>query len=330
MCCAFSEGQVDVEQRELVVENHTRARRVDLYLAGRFRDYSRSFIKQLIDESCITVNGRIVKPSYTPKQGDRITARIPVLRYDRAVPEDLPLDIIFEDDWIVVVNKPPDMVVHPCKGHQTGTLVNALLYRYERLSEAAELLRPGIVHRLDRDTSGVILVVKDQSVHDLISRQFRDREVHKEYVAVCEGTIEFDSDVIDAPLGRHPVSKEKMSVRSRQGKAARTTYEVVERVAGFTVVRCFPESGRTHQIRVHLQHIGHPIAADSLYGHRDAVYLSELTGEESYPSEEPVLDRQALHARRLTIKHPVSGQEVTFEAEIPADMMRLIEVLRDL
>jgi 23S rRNA pseudouridine1911/1915/1917 synthase len=243
--------------------------------------------------------------------------------------EDIPLDIIYEDRWLLAVSKPPDLVVHPSKGHQRGTLINALLYHCQKLSSEGGPLRPGIVHRLDRDTSGVMVVVKDESVHQQIARQFHDRKVLKEYVAVCEGKIELDSDLIEAPLGPHLRDREKMAVRHDVGREASTTYEVVERLAGFSVVRCFPHSGRTHQIRVHLRHIGHPIVADALYGHRDAIYLSELTGEEPHPSEEPLLERQALHARRLTIYHPALRREMTFEVEVPEDMMRLVRALRE-
>jgi 23S rRNA pseudouridine1911/1915/1917 synthase len=255
-------------------------------------------------------------------------ALIPVRHFEEVPPENIPLDVVYEDQWLVVVNKPPDLVVHPAKGHQTGTLVNALVYHFQHLSGVQGPLRPGIVHRLDRDTSGLILIIKDEAVHEDVARQFEEREVDKEYVAICEGRVELDSDLIDAPIGPDPRDRQKMLVRQSSGKPARTIYEVVERFKRFTVVRCFPQTGRTHQIRVHMQSIGHPIVADSLYGHRDAIYLSDIVGRGHSQDEAPLLDRQALHARRLSIHHPVLGKDMTFDAPVPADMMRLVEALR--
>ena len=323
------EDGLEIHCCEFTIKNTVPQKRLDSYLAAKFSQFSRTFIKKLIDENAITVNGHAVKASHSPRKGERVRCRIPAAPSETVSAEDIPLDIIYEDQWLLAVNKPPDLVVHPSKGHQRGTLINALLYHCQKLSSEGGPLRPGIVHRLDRDTSGVMVVVKDESVHRQIARQFHDRKVLKEYVAICEGQIELDSDLIDAPLGSHLRDEEKMAIRHDVGREARTAYEVVERLGNFTVVRCFPRSGRTHQIRVHLQHIGHPIVADSLYGHRDAIYLSELTGQESCPSEEPLLERQALHARRLTIYHPALRREMTFEVEVPEDMMRLIRALRE-
>lgn len=320
---------VEIKRYEFEVGGRHEGRRLDAYLAGRFPEYSRSFIKALIRENRITVNDRPVKPSYSPLRGDRVVALVPMQRHEEVPPEDIPLDIIYEDRWLVVVNKQPDLVVHPSRGHQTGTLVNALVHRFQQLSSTSGPLRPGIVHRLDRDTSGVILIIKDDAAHQDIARQFEERRVTKQYVAVCEGRVELDSDLIDAPIGPDPRDRERMAVRQSVGKSAQTVYEVVERIGSFTVVRCSPLTGRTHQIRVHLQSIGHPIVADGVYGHRDAVYLSDLTGEGHFPDEEPLLGRQALHARRLTIRHPVRGEEMTFEAPLAADIVRLIEALRE-
>jgi 23S rRNA pseudouridine1911/1915/1917 synthase len=255
-------------------------------------------------------------------------ARIPLLLSERVEPEDIPLDIIYEDDWLIVVNKPSDMVVHPAKGHRTGTLVNAVAWHCRQLSLRGGELRAGIVHRLDRDTTGVILLIKDERVHERIARQFEHRQVKKQYIAICEGVPELDGDVIDAPIGPHPRQVERMAVRHDVGKAARTRYEVVERLAGFAVVRCFPETGRTHQIRVHLLHVGHPIVCDSAYGRRECIYPSDLTGGKSDPSQQPLLTRQALHARRLSLHHPALDRDICFEAPVPDDMMALIEALR--
>lgn len=327
-CPTFDNKAVEAHRHEFEITGRNAGRRLDAYLAARFTEYSRTFIKELIREGAITVNGRPVKPSYTPSAGDRVVAVVPSLRHDLLPPENIPLDIIYEDRWIVVIDKPPDLVVHPSKGHTTGTLVNALAYRFERLSSNYGPLRPGIVHRLDRDTSGVILVVKDDRVHEQIARQFEERRLTKEYVCVVHGRVELDSDLIDAPIGHHPRNRQMMTVRPDGGRAARTVYKVEQRLGGFTVVRCFPRSGRTHQIRVHMQYIGHPILADGLYSGRDAVYLSDLTGGEHPPDEQPLIDRQALHAAALTIEHPALAETMTFEAPLHADMRGLIEALR--
>jgi len=322
------DDEVEYKRYEFEVAGRHAGRRIDSYLAARFPDYSRTFVQALLREGHITVNGRPVKPSYTPVAGDRVVAVVPARRHEEIRPEDIPVDVIYEDRWLVAVNKPPDLVVHPSKGHQTGTLVNALAHRFQQLSGLYGPLRPGIVHRLDRDTSGVILVIKDESVHERIARQFEHRQVSKEYVAVCEGRIELDGDLIDAPIGPSERRRDKMAVLEDGGKPAKTIYTVTERLGQFTVVRCSPLSGRTHQIRVHLQFIGHPIVADALYGLRDALYLSELTGEEHAPDEEPLIARQALHAHRLTIHHPALDEQMTFEAPLPEDMRRLMDALR--
>ena len=324
-----TEDGVEVRRYEFTIKSVLEDARLDSYLATRFPDYSRTFIKKLIDENGILVNEEPVKPAYSPKKGDHVLCLVPVVEEDYVPPEDIPLDIIYEDDYILVVNKPADMVVHPSRGHQSGTLVNAVAYHCQDLSEGTGPLRPGIVHRLDRDTSGAIMVVKDNSVHQELARQFHDREVKKEYLAVCEGMVDLDSDLIDAPIGNHVRHKEKMAIRWDEGKTARTVYEVEERLGRFTVVHCFPRSGRTHQIRVHMQHLGHPIVADPKYGHRNRVYMSDIAGGEHHPAQEPVLERQALHALRLSIHHPVLDKDMTFEAKIPSDIKRFIELLRE-
>ena len=324
----MKDDNVEVKVFDFTLRYPVPQKRLDQYMASRFSDYSRTFIKKLMAEGYVTVNGKPVKPSHVPRPGDRVVVRVPMMLGEAVEPEDIALDVIYEDDWIIILNKPPDMVVHPSKGHQYGTLVNAVAYHCKQLSQRGGELRPGVVHRLDRDTSGVIAFVKDESVHERIAEQFADRSVEKEYLAICEGRVELDSDVVDAPIGRHVRGHDKMAIRHDTGKEASTVYQVVERLGAFTVVRCFPHSGRTHQIRVHLQHIGHPVVCDTAYGRRDAIYPSDLTGEEHQPSEEPLLARQALHARRLTIHHPVLDRSMTFEAEVAPDMMALIEALR--
>jgi len=326
---SFDSPECERKRYEFEIAGRNEGGRIDAYLAARFPEYSRTFIQELIREGGITVNGRAVKPSYTPSRGDSVVAVIPTRPHEEILAEDIPLDVIYEDQWLVVINKAPDLVVHPAKGHQTGTLVNALAYRFEKLSEAWGALRPGIVHRLDRDTTGVILVIKDERIHEKVARQFERRRTVKEYLAVCEGRVELDSDLIDVQIGRDLRHREKMAVGGLAAREAQTVYQVVERFARFTLVRCFPKTGRTHQIRVHLHHLGHPIVADGFYGRRRALYLSDLTGEEHVPDEQPLIDRQALHAHRLTIEHPALGKKMTFEAPLPPDMTRLVEALRE-
>jgi 23S rRNA pseudouridine1911/1915/1917 synthase len=323
------DDEVEVRHYRIRVRRRLPGKRLDAYLAARFPDYSRTFIQRLIEAGGIELNGARVKRSYRVQQGDEIDARVPTLKTEVAEPEDIPLDILYEDAHILVVNKPADMVVHPSRGHARGTLVNALAHHCRNLSSVGGPLRPGIVHRLDKDTTGVILVVKNDRVHQEIARQFEYRETRKEYVAITEGQFELDGDLIDLPLGKHRTHKEMIAVRPDSGRPSQTVYEVVERLGPASIVRCFPKTGRTHQIRVHLAATGHPILADALYGRSDAVYASDLTGQPASATEEPLIARQALHARRLTIHHPVLCKPVMFEAPLPPDMRRLVAFLRE-
>ncbi|MFN3466293.1 MAG: RluA family pseudouridine synthase [Candidatus Brocadiales bacterium] len=313
-------------------------RRLDKYLAARLQQYSRSFLQRLIREGAVKVGGRAtpataVKASYPIRKGDTITLEIPVLEKEHLRPEDIPLDIIYEDEYLMLVNKPPDMVVHPAPGHMSGTLVNALLFHCEKLSRTGGYYKAGIVHRLDRDTSGIMLVIKSDAVHEDIARQFEKRTVRKEYLALVEGDVELDSDQIELPIGRHKRDRLKMSIRHDEGgKEATSIYEVLERFGDFTLVKVMPRTGRTHQIRVHMKAIGHPIVADADYNTRDCLYAREITGKGERPStpddEPPILERQALHAYRLEFFHPILKKRVSFQAELPEDMQRVLKLLR--
>ena len=253
------------EQIQLVVKKKYPSKRIDRYLVSRLQDYSRSAIQKLIKEGAVTVNNIAVKNSYEIKLKDVISIQLPVKSNSKIAPENIPLDIIYEDEHLMVLNKSPDMVVHPARGHASGTLVNALTFHCNKLSSISGPLRPGIVHRLDRDTSGIILAIKDEKVHKHIALQFEKREILKEYLAVVKGEIEFDSDKIDFPIGRHKKFRKKMAIRHDTGKSAVSLFEVMERFCGYTLVKITPETGRTHQIRVHMKTIGHPIVADSEY-----------------------------------------------------------------
>jgi len=242
-------------------------------------------------------------------------------------PEDLPLDILYEDEFLLAVNKPPGLVVHPARGHKQGTLANALLYHCQRLARADLPLRPGLVHRLDRDTSGVLLVAKVDPAHAALGRQFEARTVLKEYRAIVEGVLRFDSDLIAKPIGRHPKDRTRMSIRAAVGRQAESFYEVLERFRAHTYLRVLPRTGRTHQIRVHLRSLGHPVLADHDYASRHQLYRSDLTGEPRRGDEEPLIDRQALHAYAVTFRHPIGGRKMTISAPLPEDLQRTLEAL---
>lgn len=317
--------------QEFEVKPRTDGRRIDAYLASRFTDYSRSVIQRIIEAEAVHVNGRPVKASYKVRSGDVVRVWLPELLDTAPVPEDIPIEVVYEDETLTVINKPPGMVTHPAKGNWKGTLVNAIQFHYDALSTVAGENRPGIVHRLDRDTSGLLVVVKDDLAHRKLALQFELREVHKEYLALVYGVPQRDNDYIERPIGFHPVTREKMAIRSLEdgGKPAVTFYEVLERFHGFALVRCQPQTGRTHQIRVHLTHIGHPIVADKAYSGRDKLTLGELLGDDGGSSHETILiDRQALHAHSLKFTHPATGRPISLTAPLPEDMERTLSALR--
>jgi 23S rRNA pseudouridine1911/1915/1917 synthase len=322
--------------QEFEVKPRTDGKRIDAYLASRFTDYSRAVIQRVIDAEAVQVNGRPVKASYRVRAGDRVCIRLPELPDMTPTPEDIPIEVIYEDEALTVVNKPPGMVTHPAKGNWRGTMVNALQFHYDTLSTLAGEHRPGIVHRLDRDTTGLLVVVKDELAHRRLGLQFELREVHKEYLALVHGNPQRDRDYIERPIGFHPTVREKMAIRTPEdgGKPAVTFYEVAERFRDYAMVRCEPKTGRTHQIRIHLTHVGLPILADKLYSGRDRITLGDVMGPEKSRLLSPeeagatLIDRQALHAHRLRFAHPLTGQELDLTAPRPADMERTLEALR--
>ena len=318
---------------DLVVESRAHGWRVDHYLARLYPNYSRGLFQKAIEQHVVLVNGLAVKASRRLRVNDRLSVRLPELPDESITPEDLPFQVIFEDDVLAVVNKPDDMVTHPSKGHLKGSLAAALQFHFDKLSDAAGKLRPGIVHRLDRHTTGLLLVAKDNTVHHLLSKQFELREVKKEYRALVRGVPECDRGRIDTYIRVHPKRREKMLVCLEGGNArhAVTDYEVLEKFRGFAHVRLSPRTGRTHQLRVHLRHLKHPILADKLYGGSEVLRLSELIEPEVKAADEvadALISRQALHAFRLTFRHPVSDEILTFEAPLPSDFLRTLEALR--
>jgi 23S rRNA pseudouridine1911/1915/1917 synthase len=276
--------------------------RIDVYLSERL-SLPRSQVKTMIEEGHVRIEERTPKPSFKVRKGIEIEGEI-VREEPRAlVAENIPVKILYEDDYLLAIDKPKDMVVHPSLGHRQGTLVNAILnYVCEADREGDE--RPGIVHRLDKGTTGVIIVAKDKLTQELLSRQFHDRRVEKVYRAVVEGIVRQDEGVVEGEIGRHPRERKRMALVAKNGRHSLSCFKVIARLAGFTYVEVYPRTGRTHQIRVHMSHIGHPIVGDELYGRR-ARRLAE---------------RPLLHAHRIVFDHPVRGGRITVEAPVPADM----------
>jgi 23S rRNA pseudouridine1911/1915/1917 synthase len=315
---------------DLAVKRKVEGTRLDQYLVIMFPDFSRSVIQKVIDAGGVRVNDLPAKSSYKIRNGDRVRIQLPEPTHDLPVPEDIPLALLYEDEFLAVINKPPDMVVHPAKGHWSGTLVNALQFHFAQLSQVNGDYRPGIVHRLDRDTSGVILVAKEEATHRDLSAQFEQRKIFKEYTALTAGVLDRDSDYIERRIGHHKHDRIKMAVTDDEdeGKEACSFYEVVERFRGYTFVRISPRTGRTHQIRVHLASVGCPVLADKTYSGRDCLRLSDLVPELDPAADDVLMPRQALHARRLRFRHPRSGRVIEAEAPLPADFEKTLAALR--
>ncbi|ADH61104.1 pseudouridine synthase, RluA family [Thermoanaerobacter mathranii subsp. mathranii str. A3] len=301
-----------VDKVVLQGEKEDEGKRIDVFLAAEL-DYTRSYIKKLIVDGLAFVNGKTVKPSYKVKENDKVVVNIPEAEKIDVLPENIPLDILYEDDDIIVINKPQGMVVHPAPGNYSGTLVNALLYHCKNLSGINGILRPGIVHRLDKDTSGVMVVAKNDKAHISLSNQIKERSVFKKYVAIVEGVIKNEEEKIEAPIGRHPVDRKKMAV-IEDGRYALTLYKVLERFKENTLIEAVIKTGRTHQIRVHMAFIGHPVVGDPVYGFKKQKFK---------------LEGQALHSRVLGFMHPTKGVYMEFEAPLPEYFKKLIEILRN-
>ena len=276
--------------------------RVDQLLSRQLPQLSRSAAQRLIEDGALTLAGRPVKKNYKASAGEQFVLALPDPTPLDVLPQDIPLDVVYEDGDVIVVNKPVGLVVHPAPGHPDGTLVNALLFHCgESLSGINGALRPGIVHRIDRDTSGLIIAAKNDFAHLSLADQLQDHSLYREYEAVCVGGLKADEGTIDAPIGRHRTDRKKMAVDYMQGREAVTHYTVLGRYPGYTHLRCRLETGRTHQIRVHMAHVGHPLLGDTVYGGR------------AWPG----LAGQCLHARRLSFTHPRSGERLTLECPLP-------------
>ena len=304
------------------VEKSVPSGRLDAFLREKFHAVSRAALKRLIEQGHVRVNGQPVKPAHSPRAGDRIEIHWPAARPTRAQPEEMPLDILFEDKLLLVLNKPAGLVVHPAAGNEEHTLVNALLHHcQDSLSGIGGVARPGIVHRLDKETSGCLVVAKNDETHQALSRQFAARAVGKIYNAIVCGGLAPDAGEIHAAIARHPTHRKRMAVRDKpSGRAAHTSWRVLERLNSATLVEAQLHTGRTHQVRVHFQFLGHPLVGDETYGSRQNQKLAELTGYEA--------PRVMLHARELSFVHPGTRTEMSFEAPLPDDFRAALKCLR--
>lgn len=314
---------------ELTVESRAHGWRLDHYLVRLFPNYSRALLQKAVSQESTLVNGLPVKPSRRLRVNDRISVCLPDLPDAGLIPEDIPLNVVYEDDSLIVINKPAGMIVHPGKGNYRGTLAGALQFHFDQLSDVAGQLRPGIVHRLDRDTSGVLVVAKDNQVHGRLSEQFEKRTVKKTYQAIVRGDLAFDADYIETHVSKHPKQREKMQncVEGGNARFAKTFYEVIQRFGGFTHVRLHPHTGRTHQLRLHMLHLKRPILADYLYGGGRSLNRSEVISGVLEADDRPLIARQALHAYRLEFDHPRTQQRVCFEAPLADDIRETLDVL---
>lgn len=288
--------------------------RLDKFLADSGLELSRSAAVGMIDNGNVTVNGKAQNKKYKLSDGDEVIIRIPDPVPYEAEAENIPLDIVYEDEDLLVVNKPKGMVVHPAAGNYDGTMVNALLYHCgDSLSGINGVLRPGIVHRIDKDTSGLLIVAKNDRAHKLLAEQIKEHSFTREYEAIVFGNLKNDEGTVDAPIGRHPVDRKKMCITPKNSKNAVTHYQVLERLRGYTYIRCILETGRTHQIRVHLASLGHPVAGDMIYGVKN---------------EKVPFTGQCLHARKIGFIHPTSGKYMEFVSPLPDYFEQFLAKLR--
>jgi len=296
---------------EIDVEEDS-AGRLDNYISNIIVDKSRTYINKLIKDKLVLVNGKIAKPSYIVKLGDLIQINLPKEKSIELMAENIPLDIVFEDEDILIVNKPKGILVHPTGKDMKGTLANGLLYYNKSIANVGEALRPGIVHRLDRDTSGILIIAKNQKSYNELIKQFKAREVKREYIALVHGQLSIKEATINAPIGRDPSNRTKMTVIYENSKEAITDYRVLEEFRNYSLLELSLQTGRTHQIRVHMAHLGHPVVGDRVYSNK---------------SDEFNLNSQLLHAKKIGFLHPRSKNYLEFEANLPKDFARIVNIL---
>jgi len=333
----FEPAEEDEHPRcEIKIRRRIPGSRLDKYLHGRFPKVSRTTIQRLIKQGDITVNGRPTKNSYEMEEGDLIEIVFPPPPEYDVTPENIPLDIVYEDDFLLAINKPAGIICHPASRTQGGTIANALSYYCKSLSKGSDIFRPGIVHRLDKNTTGIMIVAKTDEAHWRLALQFEERKTEKIYLAVVHGEPEFDEDVIDVPIGQHSTVHDRYvatgfaerlgnKFERRLSKSAVTKYRVVKRYGSFALVELSPKTGRTHQLRIHMSHIKHPIVGDPFYGGRH-VSIRQVTNRPSDP-DTPHFTRQMLHAHRLIVKHPIKETPLMLEAPLPPDIKELMELL---
>lgn len=302
------------DELDFVINSDNVGKRIDVFLSESLDSVSRNQVKRLIDEGNVTCNDKIIKSNYKMRENDVLKISIPEPKELELVAEDIPLDIVYEDEDIIVVNKKKGMVVHPAAGNYTGTLVNALLYRCKNLSSINGVIRPGIVHRIDKDTSGVLVVAKNDIAHRSLSEQIKEHTVKRCYLALTEGVIKTDEGTIDAPIGRHSVERKKMAITEKNSRHAITHFKVIERFQRYTLIEARLETGRTHQIRVHMAHLRYPLVGDMVYG---------------YKKQKFNINGQALHAKTLGFIHPKTGEYMEFSAEIPDDFERVLKSIKN-
>ncbi|MFQ9511135.1 MAG: RluA family pseudouridine synthase [Lachnospiraceae bacterium] len=301
---------------QIVVRDESEGLRIDKFLSEEMEDLTRSYIQKLLKDGMVLVNGAPVKASYKTMPMDVVSLTLPEMREPEIEAENIPLDIVYEDRDVILINKPKGMVVHPAAGHYSQTLVNALMYHCkDGLSGINGVLRPGIVHRIDMDTTGILIVCKNDLAHNCIAAQLKEHSITRRYYAIVYGDVKDEEGCVRGPIGRHPVDRKKMAINERNGKEAVTHYKVIERFGKYTWISCQLETGRTHQIRVHMSSIGHPLLGDTVYG----------------PSKSPFhLQGQTLHAYVLGFVHPRTGEYMEFQADLPDYFKNLIEKLRKL
>jgi len=308
----MSMDQERYERYDYYVEAEDIGERIDRYLTNQEEDWTRTQVQKWIKEERVTVEGEPVKANYKLRLGDHIILKVPPPAELEIKPEDIPIHIVYEDQDVIVIDKPRGLVVHPAPGNYSGTIVNGLLYHCKDLSGINGVLRPGIVHRIDKDTSGLIMVAKNDKAHLSLAQQLQEHTVERKYIALVHGTFPHEVGTVDAPIGRDPKDRKKMAVVFENSKHAITHFVVKERFKQHSLIECRLETGRTHQIRVHMQYIGHPIVGDPKYGKGDTLGMNG----------------QALHASTLGFVHPRSGERLIFQSEIPHDMSAVIERLR--
>lgn len=302
-----------MENFDIIIKAEESGERIDALLVHILPDYTRSQLQKLLDQGNVTLKGKALKKNYRCSTGDEISILLPDVQDVPLIAQDIPLDIVYEDDDVVVVNKARGMVVHPAPGHPDGTLVNALMYHCgESLSGIGGERRPGIVHRIDKDTSGLLIVAKNDFAHASLSAQLSDHTLHRVYEAVARGNFKENSGTVDRPIGRHPVDRKRMAVTEKNSKPAVTHWELIDSYKGYSHIRCILETGRTHQIRVHMQSIGHPLLGDFVYGS---------------PSPEKGLEGQCLHARELIFIHPRTAEPVHLECPLPEYFLQVLSKL---